>query len=40
MTDGDLLEARTSTKFLFIDGRQVPLDNKHTTLNDAFKDRP
>jgi hypothetical protein len=40
VTDGDLLEARTNTKFLFIDGRQVPLDNKHTTLYDMFKSRP
>jgi imidazolonepropionase-like amidohydrolase len=40
VTDGDLLEAKTNTKFLFIDGRQVPLDNKHTTLYTEFKDRP
>ena len=40
VTDGDLLEARTNTKFLFIDGRQVPLDNKHLTLYNEFKDRP
>ncbi len=40
VTDGDLLEARTNTKFLFIDGRQVPLDNKHTVLYDMFKSRP
>jgi len=40
VTDGDLLEARTNTKYLFIDGRAVPLDNKHTDLYKAFKDRP
>ncbi|HEY3287677.1 MAG TPA: amidohydrolase family protein [Gemmatimonadaceae bacterium] len=40
VTDGDLLEAKTSTKYLFIDGRMVPLDTKHTDLNDKFKDRP
>lgn len=40
VTDGDLLEARTNTKYLFIDGRQVPLDTKHTELNRQFKDRP
>ncbi len=40
VTDGDLLEARTNTRYLFIDGRQVPLDNKHTTLYNEFKDRP
>lgn len=40
VTDGDLLEAKTNTKFLFIDGRPVPLDSKHTELNNTFKDRP
>jgi imidazolonepropionase-like amidohydrolase len=40
VTTGDILEAKTDTKFLFIDGRQVPLDNKHTQLNAIFKDRP
>ena len=40
VTDGDVLEARTNTKYLFIDGRLVPLDTKHTDLNDKFKDRP
>ena len=40
ITDGDLLEAKTNTKYLFIDGRLVPLDTKHTDLNDKFKDRP
>jgi imidazolonepropionase-like amidohydrolase len=40
VTDGDMLEAKTNTKYLFIDGRLVPLDNKHTDLYKAFKDRP
>jgi len=40
VTTGDLLEAKTDTKYLFIDGRQVPLDSKHTQLNAQFKDRP
>ncbi len=40
VTTGDMLEARTDTKYLFIDGRQVPLDSKHTQLNAQFKDRP
>jgi hypothetical protein len=40
VTDGNLLEARTNTKYLFIDGRQVPLDTKHTALYDEFKNRP
>ena len=40
VTDGDLLEAKTNTKYLFIDGRPVPLSSKHTELNELFKDRP
>lgn len=40
VTDGDLLEAKTNTKYLFIDGRPVPLSTKHTELYELFKDRP
>lgn len=40
VTDGDLLEARTLTRHLFIDGRQVPLDNKHEQLYEMFIGRP
>ncbi len=39
VTDGDLLEPRTHIRYLFIDGRQVPLTSRHTELNDAFKNR-
>jgi imidazolonepropionase-like amidohydrolase len=39
VTDGDLLEARTNTRYLFIDGRNVPVTSKHTELFDTFKDR-
>lgn len=39
VTDGDLLEVRTHIRYLFIDGRPVPLVSRHTQLNDAFKDR-
>ena len=39
VTDGDLLEAKTHVRYLFIDGRRVPLTSRHTELNDAFKDR-
>jgi hypothetical protein len=35
-----VLEAKTDTKYLFIDGRPIPLNTKHTDLNDLFKDRP
>jgi imidazolonepropionase-like amidohydrolase len=40
VTTGDMLEARTDTRALFIDGRPVPLDSKHTYLFEMFKDRP
>jgi imidazolonepropionase-like amidohydrolase len=39
ITDGDLLEARTNVRHLFIGGRQLPLVSRHTMLNDQFKDR-
>lgn len=39
VTDGDLLEATTDTRYLFIDGRNVPLNTRHTDLYDMFKDR-
>jgi imidazolonepropionase-like amidohydrolase len=37
--DGDLLEARTNIRHLFINGREVPLVSKHTELYNQFKDR-
>jgi imidazolonepropionase-like amidohydrolase len=39
VTDGDLLEARTHVRHLFIGGRQIPLVSRHTMLYDQFKDR-
>jgi imidazolonepropionase-like amidohydrolase len=39
VTDGDLLEIRTHIRYLFIDGRPVPLTSRHTELNDSFKNR-
>ncbi|MBX7220884.1 MAG: amidohydrolase family protein [Blastocatellia bacterium] len=39
VTDGDVLEARTRVKYLFIDGRQVPLVSRHTELYEQFKQR-
>jgi imidazolonepropionase-like amidohydrolase len=39
VTTGDLLEARSDTKALFIDGRPVPLSSKHTYLFEMFRDR-
>jgi imidazolonepropionase-like amidohydrolase len=39
VTDGDILEARTNIKYLFIGGRQLPLTSRHTELYEQFKDR-
>ena len=39
VTEGDILEARSKTRFLFIDGRQVPLTSKHEDLYDLFRNR-
>ena len=39
ITDGDLLEARTRIRHLFINGRQLPLNSRHTELYDQFKNR-
>jgi imidazolonepropionase-like amidohydrolase len=39
ITDGDLLEPRTNVKYLFINGRLIPLTSRHTELLNSFKDR-
>jgi imidazolonepropionase-like amidohydrolase len=39
VTDGDILEARTNIKYLFINGRNIPLTSRHTELYEQFKDR-
>lgn len=39
IADGDVLEPRTNIRYLFINGRQVPLVSRHTMLNEEFKDR-
>jgi imidazolonepropionase-like amidohydrolase len=39
VADGDILDPRTNIKYLFINGRQLPLSSRHTELFDAFKDR-
>lgn len=40
ITDGDLLEARTQIKQLFIAGKPVSLENKHTRLYEKYRNRP
>ena len=40
VTDGDLLEIRTQVKNLFISGREVSLETKHTRLYEKYRSRP
>ena len=39
VTDGDMLDPRTNVKYLFIEGRLLPLTSRHTELFDSFKER-
>jgi imidazolonepropionase-like amidohydrolase len=39
ITDGDILEARTHVRYIFIAGRNVSLSNRQTELYDQFKNR-
>ncbi len=39
VADGDLLEARTNIRHLFIGGRQIPLVSRHTMLYEQFRER-
>ena len=39
VADGDLLEPRTNVRYLFINGRMLPLTSRHTELYEQFKDR-
>lgn len=40
VTDGDPLEFRTNTKYMFINGKPVDLSSRHTKLYDKFNSRP
>jgi len=40
VTDGDPFEILTQVKYLFINGRQIPLTSKHTELYEKYKARP
>ncbi len=39
IADGDILEPRTNVKYVFINGRMLPLTSRHTDLFEQFKDR-
>ena len=40
VTDGDLLELRTQVKNLFVAGKNVSLETKHTRLYEKYLNRP
>jgi imidazolonepropionase-like amidohydrolase len=40
VTDGDPLEILTQVKYLFINGRQIPLTSRHIELYEKYKARP
>ena len=40
VTDGDPLEILTQIKYLFIEGRQIPLTSRHTELYEKYRARP
>ncbi len=39
VADGDILEARTNVKYVFIDGRQIPLSSRFTEFYEQFRKR-
>jgi imidazolonepropionase-like amidohydrolase len=39
VADGDILDPRTHIRHLFINGRKMPMNTKHTELYEQFKDR-
>lgn len=39
VTDGDMLDPRTNVKYMFINGRLIPLTSRHTDFFESFKDR-
>jgi imidazolonepropionase-like amidohydrolase len=39
ITDGDLLEIRTNVRHVIINGRDVPLESRHTRLWQQYRDR-
>jgi imidazolonepropionase-like amidohydrolase len=38
--DGDPLEIRSQVRYLFINGKPVPLTSKHTQLYERYRNRP
>ncbi len=39
-SDGNILDLRANVKRMWIAGREVPLDSRHSRLYEKYKDRP
>lgn len=39
-SDGDILDIRSNVKHLWVAGKELPLDSRHTRLYDKYKNRP
>ena len=39
-TDGNILDIRTNVKRMWIDGKEIPLQSRHTRLYEKYKGRP
>ena len=39
-TDGDLFDIRTNVKRMWINGKEVSLESRHTRLYEKYKNRP
>ncbi len=39
-SDGDILDLRASVKHLWIAGKEISLENRHTRLYEKYKNRP
>ena len=40
VTDGDILDVRSNVKRMWIGGKEVSLENRHTRLYEKYKNRP
>jgi hypothetical protein len=38
--DGDILDIRANVKRMWVAGREISLDSRHTRLNEKYKNRP
>ena len=40
VTNGDPLEILTQVRYVFINGREIPMTSRHTELYEKYKARP